>query len=69
LQNVADAAYPVANKHLSRLLPLMGAYPEEAALAVATLPLVLGYFAAQSAHEAKQDKRSTQQHGIDSTDC
>lgn len=53
LQAVAAAAIPVGKKHLGRLMPLLGDYPEEAALAVAALPLVLGYAAALTEHDAK----------------
>lgn len=56
LRNVAEAAFPVLNKHLARLMPMMGAYPEEAALAVAALPLMLGYFAAMTAHDDNVQK-------------
>lgn len=49
LQCVADAIPPVVNKYMARLVPLVGEYPEEGALAMACLPLFMGYIAAQGA--------------------
>jgi hypothetical protein len=49
LQVVADAIPPVINKHLAKLMPLVGDYPEEGALAMACIPLLMGYIAAQGA--------------------
>lgn len=60
LQAVAVAAIPVGKKHLARLMPLLGEYPEEAALAVAALPLLMGYAAALSEHESKVAAASDQ---------
>jgi len=47
LQLVADALPPVINKYLAKIMPIIGDYPEEGALAMACLPLVMGYIAAQ----------------------
>lgn len=60
LRNVSEAAFPVLNKHMARLMPLIGAYPEEAALAMAALPLMLGYFAAMSSHADKEERVAKQ---------
>lgn len=49
LQGVADALPPVINKYLAKLMPLVGDYPEEGALAMACIPLVMGYIAAAGA--------------------
>lgn len=49
LQVVADTIPPVINKYLAKLMPLVGDYPEEGALAMACLPLVMGYIAAAGA--------------------
>lgn len=51
LDNVATAAVPVGRKYLARLMPMADQFPEEAALAVAALPLVLGYVSAVSDHD------------------
>lgn len=53
LEGVAAAAVPVGKKHLARLMPMLGQYPEEAALALACLPLVMGYVAAVEKHDTK----------------
>lgn len=53
LDGVAAAAVPVGKKHLARLMPMLGQYPEEAALAVACLPLLMGYVAAVEKHDTK----------------
>lgn len=42
----ADAAVPVAQKHLGRFLKFGVGFEEEGALAVAMLPLVMGYLSA-----------------------
>jgi hypothetical protein len=49
LQLVADTIPPVINKYLAKLMPLVGDYPEEGALAMACIPLLMGYIAAQGA--------------------
>lgn len=54
LSNTAAAIFPVANKYMARLMPMLGAYPEEAMLVMAALPLALGYVAAINAHDEKQ---------------
>ncbi|MDB5966152.1 MAG: hypothetical protein JWQ72_2652 [Polaromonas sp.] len=52
LAGPAAAAVPVLNKYAARFMPLLGAYPEEAMLAMSLLPLVLGYTAAIDKHQA-----------------
>lgn len=66
LQVVADNIPPVINKHLSKLMPLVGNYPEEGALAMACIPLLMGYIAAAGAagkaannEKASAEKAST----------
>ncbi len=46
LQELAEAVPPVLSKHMARLMPMAGAYPEEAALVFAAVPLVVGYISA-----------------------
>jgi hypothetical protein len=46
LREPADAAVPVLRKRVAALFMAAGAYPEESALAMAALPLILGYVAA-----------------------
>lgn len=62
LQVVADTIPPVINKYLAKLMPLVGDYPEEGALAMACLPLVMGYIAATGAagKAANNEKASTE---------
>ena len=68
LQVVADTIPPVINKYLARLMPLVGDYPEEGALAMACIPLFMGYIAAAGAAgkaanaktKAKEDTSSTE---------
>lgn len=58
LQGPAEALPPVIQKHLARLAPFMGAYPEEAMLLLSMLPIGMGYVAALEAHDlnAKRPK-------------
>ena len=61
LQLVADAIPPVINKYLAKLMPLVGDYPEEGALAMACLPMVMGYVAAAgAAGKVANDKAKTE---------
>lgn len=53
LQAPAKAAVPVVNKYAARLLPLLGEFPEEAALCMALVPMAMGYMNALGAHAAK----------------
>jgi hypothetical protein len=51
----ADAAIPVLKKRLAALLPMLGDYPEEAALVMSAVPMLMGYAAALTEHESKVD--------------
>ncbi len=53
LKAVADAVPPVVNKYLAKLMPVVADYPEEGALAMACLPLLMGYVSAQGAAEKR----------------
>ena len=57
LQGVADAVFPVADKYMARWMPTLTAYPEESALAMAALPLALGYFSAIGKHDKAQKNK------------
>lgn len=46
LKDVADAVPPVVEKRLAALMPMAGKYPEEAALCMALVPMVMGYISA-----------------------
>ena len=58
LQGPADALPPVLQKHLAKLTPLMGQYPEELMLLLSFVPLGMGYMAAVE-HHAKNTERLT----------
>jgi hypothetical protein len=57
LQGVSDALPPVLNKHIQKLAPFIGLYPEEAMLLVACVPLAMGYVSALEAHGLTQNKQ------------
>ena len=52
LEAPAKASIPVINKYAAKWMPLLGNYPEEAALAMSLLPLTMGYMAAIDKHRA-----------------
>jgi hypothetical protein len=59
LQGPADALPAVLNKHLSKLSPLLGLYPEEAMLMLSLIPIGMGYVSALEAH-SNADKKKIQ---------
>lgn len=52
----AEAAVPVIRKRLGLLFAMAGNYPEESVLAMAAMPLILGYFAADEKRAALNPK-------------
>lgn len=56
-----DASVPVINKYAAKWMPLLGSYPEETALAMSLLPLVMGYVAAMEKHRGKVTQAVTRE--------
>lgn len=55
LEAPAEAAVPLLQKHMARLMELVGSQPELAAFAMACIPLGMGYLAAVDKHQRTID--------------
>lgn len=53
LEQPAQAVPPVIKKRLALIGPLVGKYPEESALVMAMMPLLMGYLAAMDAAQKR----------------